>query len=36
MPLFVEIITEVNEDGEGLDPAELTDEQIFYYMKDYM
>lgn len=35
-PIRAEIITEVNEEGEGLDPADLTDEQIFYYLKNYI
>jgi len=36
MKVYLEIITEVNKEGEGLDPAELTDEQIFYYLKNYI
>jgi len=36
MEAYVEVITEVDEDGEGLDPADLTDEQIFYYLNNYI
>lgn len=36
MKMYVEIITEVDEEGKGLDPAELTDEQIIYYLKNYI
>lgn len=36
MKVYVEIITEVDENEQGLDPADLTDEEIFYYLKDYM
>jgi DNA primase len=34
--IYTEIITEVDEHGNGLDPAELTDEQIFYYLENYI
>jgi len=33
---YAEVITEVDEDGEGLDPADLSDEQIFYYLNNYI
>jgi len=36
MKMYLEIITEVDENGKGLDPADLTDEQIFYYLKNYI
>lgn len=36
MHINAEIITEVDENGEGLDPADLTDKQIFYYLENYI
>jgi len=36
LPIYAEIITEVDKQGKGLDPADLTDEQIFYYLESYM
>lgn len=36
MKVYLETITEEDESGNGLDPADLTDEQIFYYLKNYI
>jgi len=36
MKVKAEVITEEDSDGKGLDPADLTDEQIFYYLNDYI
>jgi len=32
---YAEVITELDDDGKGLDPADLTDEQLLHYMEDY-
>lgn len=31
-----EMITETDVNGDGLDPADLTEEQIYYYLSDYI
>lgn len=36
MRVQAEIITEVGDNSEGLDPADLTKEQIFYYLNNYI
>lgn len=36
MRVYAEMITEIGDDGEGLDPADLTDKQIFYYLNTYI
>lgn len=36
MRVYAEIITEVDENGKGLDPADLTEEQIMYYLNKYI
>ena len=36
MRVQAEIITELGDKGEGLDPADLTEEQIFYYLNNYI
>jgi len=33
--IFMEIITETDEDGKGLDPADLSKEQLMYYLNNY-
>lgn len=34
-PTSLIFITEIDNDGKGLDPADLTDEQLLFYLKDY-
>lgn len=36
MKIYLEVITEVDDKGKGLDPADLDKEQLMYYVKDYM
>jgi DNA primase len=36
MKMYVEFITETDNDGKGLDPAELTKEQVYYYLSNYI
>jgi DNA primase len=36
LPIYAEVITEIDSKGKGLDPADLTDEQIFYYLNNYI
>lgn len=36
LDVSMEVITEVDKDGKGLDPADLNKEQIFYYLKNYI
>ena len=34
--IFMEIITETDENGKGLDPADLSNEQLMYYLNNYI
>lgn len=36
LKVYLEVITEQDENGKGLDPFDLTDDQIFYYLKNYI
>jgi len=36
MKIYLEVITEVDEHGKGLDPADLDKDQLMYYVKDYV
>jgi len=34
--ISMEIITETDENGKGLDPADLSKEQLMYYLNNYI
>lgn len=36
MKMYTEFILETNDDGKGLDPADLTKEQVYYYLSNYV
>ena len=36
LKVYLEVITELDENGNGLDPFDLTKDQIFYYLKNYI
>lgn len=36
LKVYLEVITEEDDEGKGLDPSDLTKDQIFYYLKNYI
>jgi len=36
LKMYVEFILETDENGKGLDPADLTKEQVYYYLSNYI
>jgi DNA primase len=36
MKMYTEFILETDENGKGLDPADLTKEQVYYYLSNYI